>query len=871
MSDIPIPGLGNPNDKSLKEYVITTHSREDLDSLYYDMERDQGTNYIPSRAIHCCKRRPTSRNTHYVMTYQEAAQIMNDSRVQSVSITPKAIGAIRGRDGFIQTTSFNKRTASNSLDVNWGLLRSVLSENIPDWGVNGDIDKTGTVRSSLTGKNVDVVIMDDGCPYVLTLEYRQNADGTGYSRMVEQNWLAPSSYNYNTRRLQEHGSHTTGTVAGNTQGWARDANIYNLTYNDTNGEDLVRTWHLNKPVNPLTGFKNPTVMNNSWGYRVNGWGTGVTRVRYRGVDYNPSGSTFTSTELRNFRLNTKGALPLRDAPTDADFVDLMAAGVIVVASAGNSYAYVDEPGGVDYDNYIIRNSTTIYCHRGSSPGSAYGGSEATKVICVGSVGQHNESLFASIYDATGVELGDYKSEFSNYGPGIDVYAPGSAIQSIWNSGDSLYDSIASADPRASENLFINNFKKCPGTSMSGPQVAGILACMAERFPRWTQIDARRYITANCPETLQSTNGGVTDDADAGFTYSALSNKRMMLLKDTRFKPTTDNPFNSVTFPRNDESFYRPESGVLYPRRRKLVKSKPTFSLSSNKTNINQSESATLTLTTTGLSDGTEVPYIITVAEEQSVSLVDLGTSGVFDPDEIVPGINLDTRPNRTTEIITTGALSGTSQALTLETINVSGFNVSTTPDVAAENTTSINDDGYWEVSLPFSITFLDQSYSTVYVGTNGYITFGQGWTDYADISALNPPLPKIMISAGDRYGNAIYTQTSGSAGNRLFKLAGLWNSTYQNDGGNIRYQLTFSEAEPAKIIVTVAENVLWEEQGGASTLPVTSYVSGSATGVMTVNDNQATLNVTASSSAIIAINVRLGIFPAPNVNISLNQ
>ena len=39
-----------------------------------------------------------------------------------------------------------------------------------------------------------------------------------------------------------HGSHVAGTACGNTQGWARDANIYNMAFSD--GLSGVTDWDL---------------------------------------------------------------------------------------------------------------------------------------------------------------------------------------------------------------------------------------------------------------------------------------------------------------------------------------------------------------------------------------------------------------------------------------------------------------------------------------------------------------------------------------------------------------------------------------------------------------------------------------------------
>ena len=267
----PIPHLGNPEDQSLKEYVVTLKSMDDVKEFYNDMETPGGNLYIPDREVECCKRRPISRNTHYMLTYDEAAQLLQDPRVLAVELNPVDRGLVRGTFGFEQTsTHFDKRVASDPGDINWGFIRCLRKTNIANWGIDGTVEQSATILSDCTGKNVDVVIMDDGTPYPTVYEYAQNPDGTGYSRMVEYNWFihnpvvtggAVGYYSYPGYRLQQHGGHTSGTVAGNTQGWARDANIYNITFYDS--IDYVREFHKNKPINPLTGVKNPTVMNNS--------------------------------------------------------------------------------------------------------------------------------------------------------------------------------------------------------------------------------------------------------------------------------------------------------------------------------------------------------------------------------------------------------------------------------------------------------------------------------------------------------------------------------------------------------------------------------------------------------------------------------
>jgi len=60
------------------------------------------------------------------------------------------------------------------------------------------------------------------------------------------------------------------------------------------------------------------------------------------------------------------------------------------------------------------------------------------------------------------------------------------------------------------------------------------------------------------------------------------------------------------------------------------------------------------------------------------------------------------------------------------------------------------DDTFYTVSLPWSVSFLGSTYGTVYVSSNGYITFSAGSGQYSGFSASSPAGPKINIIPGDR-------------------------------------------------------------------------------------------------------------------------
>ena len=305
-----------------KEYIITVYSRDELPAIYEDLEtKDKSPlNTDILRAVECTDRRPSSRNTVYRLTNWEAQELKNDPRVRSVELIPSELGIQAGTTTITQTsTAWDKSSNASSSMKNWGLLRCTEGVQRLGWGGtgyqgngSGTPAQTGTINLTQTGKNVDVVIVDGDGIIFNHPEYAVNADGTGGSRAIQYNWAqhnpqvtggSAGTYTYST---SDHATHVAGTVAGNTQGWARKANIYNIFYyagavgNNTFPfvMDYVREFHRTKSINPATGRKNPTITNNSWGMSIfpGEWSlSDITAVTYRGTRYTPNAGAPTYT------------------------------------------------------------------------------------------------------------------------------------------------------------------------------------------------------------------------------------------------------------------------------------------------------------------------------------------------------------------------------------------------------------------------------------------------------------------------------------------------------------------------------------------------------------------------------------------------
>jgi hypothetical protein len=548
-----------------REYVVTLHERCELENFYDEMEHTGSkTACVPSRCVDVAKRRPISRNTNYYLTDAEAEALRSDQRVMAVEINQNILPVPLGWQNWQTGTTWDKSAANQSNMLDWQPLRGYLGQQVPNWGSNGTAQITGTLKLTGTGANVDVVIVDGlilpGHP-----EYAVNPDGSGGSRVVQFNWFSlnpivtggpAGNYDYNAGSAgnKSHGMHVAGIACGNRQGWARDANIYNIGPYGENGVgidtlmDYVRVWHATKPINPVTGRKNPTISNHSYGYPIfidnlepAKGGVALTRIDYRGVAYVP---TPPATFIEPGAALSVGVLVLVAQPNDTlvalannritafevDYLDAMAEGIICVGAAGNSFGLEnDVPGGQDFDNAYYRSTQPIRNqNRGVTPSCA--GTIESGMISVNNI------------DATVVEQ---KAFTSSCGPRSQINAPGTNIFAPVFSG-------GVADPiNASFQLGKNT-----GTSMASPGVCGALACMIEKYPWVSQVDCINYLI-KYSKNNQLANPGSPDDMYAFNNLRGTPNRYLFFHKERQDE--------AAVYPWQNY-WFRPQSGVVYPRR-----------------------------------------------------------------------------------------------------------------------------------------------------------------------------------------------------------------------------------------------------------------------------------------------------------------
>tara|TARA_B100001057_G_scaffold347691_1_gene348991 strand:+ start:403 stop:3171 length:2769 start_codon:yes stop_codon:yes gene_type:complete len=496
-----------------KEYIVSLNRGVDYDAFNSEMIASTGAGDIPNRTVAVENARPLSqRNTHYMLTDAEAETLKSDSRVYGVELKPEDRDDIDIGLHAQQFGSWRKTSADSQNDLNWGMMRGIHRDDV--WGPSV-IETTLPFNYNLTGKGVDVVIQDSG----IDVGHIEFTDSNGVSRIQQIDWFTESGVSgtqsaNHYRDYDGHGTHVAGTAVGRTMGWAKDARIYAVKVSGlegtgdsgtgisvTNCFDVIKGWHNNKPIDPATGYKRPTVVNMSWGYGYTTFSEPSEGV-YRGTSwsYGDSGYASESELYQNAgiiqKISGSRRFNSRVASVDTDVQEMLDAGIHICIAAGNSYFYIDNSNGQDYNNYAKFGFASFkYYHQGASPFDE-------EAFIVGSIDLDYTSNLEN------------KAGSSCCGPGVNIYAPGVQIMSASSNDNAsgtnnLADGLGNRQNHlldASQYIF-----KISGTSMASPNVAGLLATALEQNPQWTPAEAKKWIVNN--STKNKLNNGTKDDWD----------------------------------------------------------------------------------------------------------------------------------------------------------------------------------------------------------------------------------------------------------------------------------------------------------------------------------------------------------------------
>ena len=501
-----------------KEYSVIAVSRQHLPDLEAEITASSGAGPIPNRSVDIANARPGSKiQTHFMLTDEEAEALRSDPRVRAVEEPPENRTDIVIEKRSSQTATFYRGDNGSPENVNWGLRRSIEETNV----YQNSTTAAGDYLYTLNGEGVDVVIQDSG----VDADHPEWEDAEGNSRFQSIDWYTASGIfgaqdGFFYFDYDGHGTHCAGIAAGKTYGWAKGAHIYAQKLAGLEGVtdpgsgipigssfDTIRLWH-----NSKTNGR-PTVVNMSWGYS----GTHTsdpTNGEYRGQAWNFVAQT--DTELwDDYGIVSKfnggsnpdfRRVPAQVAFVDAEVEDMIADGIHICIAAGNDYYKADVPTGTDYDNFVVIDGTTRYYHR---PGSPY----SPNAFNVGNI---DSDVFLS-----GTYL-ERTAGSSKKGPAVNIWAPGSDIQSTCSIN---YDATSFSPVDYPPDI---NYKimSIGGTSMAAPQVAGLIALHLQSTPNKTPAEIQAKIFSDCKSTIYQT---ANNDSDyRSFTTSILGSQNRLL-------------------------------------------------------------------------------------------------------------------------------------------------------------------------------------------------------------------------------------------------------------------------------------------------------------------------------------------------------
>lgn len=319
-----------------------------------------------------------------------------------------------------------------------------------------------------------------------------------------------------------HGTQCAANAFGRTQGWAFNSNKWVVNAYGGNGTDieqyfdLMKLFHLYKPNNPTYGTKDPTISSNSWGYRSTSHRLATTTAPYyyfyRQGSSGGTGVSYTSTAtLPRFMLyvgqfgdsNRMKGEHLDNAYTTAG-KEMIDAGVIFVAAAGNSNQKQVGPDHPDFNNYWSTNTQGIGVSLTSATHLEFGITAYNTTNRRGfpqQLGKYDDPVTGKVvypvinigalddsYTPGGLER---KVNYSDMGDQIDCYAPADGTLSALNAITGRRRPDTYSISGIGITVFYDN--KFSGTSSACPVATGLIATKLQYNRDWTWLDIRNWL------------------------------------------------------------------------------------------------------------------------------------------------------------------------------------------------------------------------------------------------------------------------------------------------------------------------------------------------------------------------------------------
>ena len=340
-----------------------------------------------------------------------------------------------------------------------------------------------------------------------------------------------------------HGTCCASQIGGNWYGLAFECNLWNIRISlggaggilsSSTALDACTIFHNAKKI--AQDVADPTLINNSYGSSSQTGNTSSTNysIGYRGNNqtYTGSGSLYTipansggarcnatftfnnnSLVTQLVAFNTHGNYLNTGSTTSSAAENAIAAGCIVVASAGNNNQKLSDKDDVDFDNWYGNSSTFINRVGGVQKGFSGDHIRTKGSIRVGAI----DCAVEPPSERQGVTKYKFrKVAYSSNGPMINVWAPGEqTMAAAYASGENYQ--------REDDNNYYDKWFN--GTSSAGPNACSVIALELQTNRKATQNDIHEFLAtgngAITTENLSDPYPGVNDAAYWSMTYNAL--------------------------------------------------------------------------------------------------------------------------------------------------------------------------------------------------------------------------------------------------------------------------------------------------------------------------------------------------------------
>lgn len=582
--------------KEYRDYIVTTRKGYSIKDIEFDLVRDTSqdstvnSKIIPLRPVKISKPFPASnRNTQFSLTKEEVQQLRNDPRIEYIqkvipigetdlvtssleSFQDFRIPGVWNRPEYLGgdiNVAYQNPYATNPALKYMTTNENLSRANLPELHQSSPL--SGSFGRTLNGEGVDLIIVDNVIgPYHQEFLRDPNVgiegieDPTNASRINFIKWFEYTNTegvdppNYNLSYPGIHGTQCASIAAGNVFGWAPKAELYFIKVNeggDSSHYDyydifpLIKRFHEQKPIDPNTGFKRPTVVTVS---------VSLIHRPYQGLkdstdnlthidQFYPTGSSAGLTGNNNTASLELG-FPHLDVNKDpylypdelihnkwvpsinADAEECSELGIIIVSAAGNRsmpmagsgstsdpffleeyYSpYWDSYYTYDEDNSRYGAGEPVYYHRANIPGG-------NSIVKVANVSFENLPWVGIRYINFGLV------ESSERGPRIDIGALSHTNAAIVGGQSAFHDLSITHSlykvPVNTLNQAVMTNTYGGGTSFAAPQIAGMACLWKQINPEGNSTQFKKFLKENAnPNSIESLDYPDGTNENGGLYY-----------------------------------------------------------------------------------------------------------------------------------------------------------------------------------------------------------------------------------------------------------------------------------------------------------------------------------------------------------------